>query len=74
MLLVRVLSLVNNIASKSSVKGTASHTPYGKIPRCGKPLRALSTTHSWETMNDTQGNDLGYSKNERDWAIRRLTT
>lgn len=59
----------------SSLKGTASlYFGGGEIPRCGDVLRALSTTHLEETSFDTQGNDLGHSKNERDWIIRRVTT
>lgn len=37
----------------------------------GEPLRAKSTTHILETLYDTRGNDLGHSKNDLDWAIRR---
>jgi len=46
----------------------------GKIPRCGDVLRAFSTTQALETLLDTRGNDLGHSKNEKDWIIRRLTS
>ena len=37
---------------------------------CGKLLRALTTTCLMETINNTQGNDLGHSKNVKDWTIR----
>jgi len=37
---------------------------------CGKLLRAFSTTLLWETISNTRGNDLGHSKNEKDWTIR----
>ena len=43
---------------------------------CGKLLRALITTFLWETVKNTQGNDLEHSKNIKDWTIRSelLTT
>jgi hypothetical protein len=31
----------------------------------------LITTYNWETGYNIQGNDLGHSKNIKDWAIRR---
>ena len=37
---------------------------------CGNPLRALTTSRYMETYIETQGNDLGHSKNVKDWAIR----
>ncbi len=73
MLLEHVLWLVNNIAGKSSLKGYASPLG-GEKPRCGNVLRAHSTTSRGETPQNTQGNDLGQSKNEWDWIIRRVTT
>jgi hypothetical protein len=38
---------------------------------CGKPLTAFATTSYLETDRGIQGNDLGHSKNAKDWAIRR---
>ena len=38
---------------------------------CGKPLTAFATTSYLETYRGIQGNDLGHSKNAKDWAIRR---
>jgi hypothetical protein len=37
---------------------------------CGDSLRALITTYIWETMYNIRGNDLGHSKNIKDWVIR----
>ena len=45
-----------------------------EISRCGNPLTALTTSYLMETLNIIQGNDLGYSKNVKDWEIRRVTT
>lgn len=47
---------------------------FSEVPCCGKPLRALVTTCILETLYNTRGNDLGHSKNTRDWAIRRVRT
>ena len=44
-----------------------------EISRCGNPLTALTTSYLMETLNIIQGNDLGYSKNVKDWEIRRVT-
>ena len=35
--------------------------------------KAFSTTRHREIYDDTQGNDLEHSKNEKDWVIRRVT-
>ena len=43
-----------------------------ETPCCGKLLRALSTSYQMETFDNTQGNDLEHSKNDKDWTIRRL--
>jgi hypothetical protein len=40
-------------------------------PGCGDVLRALTTTSAWKHVARTQGNDLGHSKNVKDWMIRR---
>ena len=38
--------------------------------KCGNLLRAFSTTSFSENCLNTQGSDLGNSKNEKDWTIR----
>jgi len=40
------------------------------ILNCGKLLRAFSTTYLSERTDNTRGNDLEHSKNEKDWTIR----
>ena len=42
-----------------------------RYPNCGKLLRVLITIYNWETNCIIQGNDLGYSKNIKNWIIRR---
>lgn len=42
-----------------------------EITRCGKPLRALTTKCVLET-NTWPRTELGYGKNVKDWAIRRI--
>ena len=41
-----------------------------RFPNCGNSLRDLITTYIWETMYNIRGNDLGHSKNIKDWVIR----
>jgi Large eukaryotic DNA virus major capsid protein len=41
-----------------------------KTKLSGTPFRALTTTSTWKRVTGTQGNDLGYSKNVKDWVIR----
>ena len=43
---------------------------FATLSNCGKLLRAFSTTLSCESLINTQGNNLGHSNNEKDWAIR----
>ncbi len=46
-------------------------TAAARQPGCGNVLRALTTTSIWKHIARTQGNDLEYSKNVKDWIIRR---
>lgn len=40
-----------------------------RLSNCGKVLRAFATAFAWKHSIVHQGNDLGYSKNAKDWII-----